>query len=117
MISQVGVPSLALFIATPSFREVTRESREADCDPQSLALSLGPSGAPRVLAGEALNKFAKFWRDGRASGSLLRERTPVPPKALTVPSDHGFGLYDDWTGLPSGPESEEGEPKGSIQRG
>ncbi len=34
-----------------------------------------------------------------------------------MPSDHGFGLNDDETGLPSGPESEEGNPEGAVKRG
>lgn len=34
-----------------------------------------------------------------------------------MPSDHGFGLNDDETGLPPAPESEEGNPEGAVQRG
>lgn len=71
MISQERGPSLALVIAAPSFREETRDSCEADGEPQFLELGMDPSGAPRVVVGEAVYEFAKLWRDGRASGSLL----------------------------------------------
>ena len=117
MISQERGPSLALVIATTSFREVTRHSCEADSESQLLELGLDPSRTPRVLAGEAMNELANLTRNGRPPGPLIRDRPPVAPKALTVPADHGFGLNDDETGLPSGPESKKGNPEVAVKRG
>jgi hypothetical protein len=34
-----------------------------------------------------------------------------------MPSDYGFGLHDDETGLPSRPESKKGNPEGAVKRG
>lgn len=117
MVSKECGPSLPLVIASISFWEVTRHGCNADRESQLLELGLDSSRTPRILAGEAMNKLAKLRRDGRSSGSSRRDRPPVAPKALAMPSDHGLGSDNDERRSPSGPNSEKGNPESAIQRG
>ncbi len=71
MTSQERGPSLALVVATISFREVTRHSFEADSESQLLELDLDPSPTPRILAGEAMNERTNLARNGGRPGPLF----------------------------------------------
>ncbi len=99
-----------------SFREISRDSREADRDPKFFEFSPNLSGAPTVLICKSKNEDLHLRRNGRSPRTTFRNRSPVQPKSLAVPADHGFGLNDDQDLLPSRPDLRHKDPEAPIGR-
>ena len=52
-----------------------------------------------------------------SSTTGFRNGSPVEPKTLAVPADHGVGLHDNECVFPSRPDLRERDPKGAVDRG
>ncbi len=116
VIAKERSPPLALIMARISLREISRDSREADRDPKFFEFSLNLSGAPVVLVRKPTNEGLHLHRNGRSTGSVLRNRSPVQPESLAMPSDHGFGPNDDQGLFPSRPELRQKDPEAPVGR-
>jgi len=68
----------------------------------------------RILTRHALNQFANFRFDSRASGFPSRLPAPEQLEALLVPSNHGVRLDNEENGTPIGPDSGHQRPEDPI---
>ncbi len=115
VIAEEGRPALPLAGISLLLGEVTRDRRKAYPDAQLRQLCLDLPRTPAVLGRHPDDEGFRFFRDRRSSRSGCRDRSPIPTKALAMPSDDGLRANDHEMVLPVWPQPRKSDPEGAIQ--
>ncbi len=89
----------------PGVQQAELDGGEAHGEAQLFEFGLDLSGTPAVLIRKSTNQGLHFERDGRSTGTALRNGSPVQPETLAVPTDDGVWLDDDQGLFPTRPIS------------
>jgi len=111
VIPKERVPSLALIAVGIPFREVSRDRGNPKEDPELLELGVDLSSAPAVLIRKSADQRLHLSWNRRSTRSGLRDRAPVEPESLAMPSGHNVGLDDDEDFFPSRPSPRQQDQK------
>ena len=103
VIPKERAPSLTLIAVGRSRWEIPGYCGEPHEDPELLEFCSNLPGSPAVLVRESPNECPYLGWDRRSTRSGLRDRSPVRPESLAMPSGHSVRLDDDEDALPSGP--------------
>src|SRR2546422_6416869 len=91
----------------------------ADVHTEFEQFAVNPGRAPGwVRSAHQTDQIAYVFRNRRTPGLAMPDLPcPKKAKAFPVPSDHGFGLYDDECGAPVGPHSAQPSPEEPVEWG
>jgi hypothetical protein len=68
----------------------------------------------RICQAHLSNQIEHFARHGGSAQPMMALPSPVEPKSLSVPTDHGFRLNDHQGRSPAAPQPGELDPQKSI---
>ena len=95
VITQEGDPALGRTRSRFRFRQIARDRREAQLNPELRQFGLDLSSSPVILRGNSVDQLFRLFGDRRSPRSRNGDRSPVATESLAVPPDHGLRLNDE----------------------